>query len=168
MTSYEAQAITDQSFIAKVLVAIDKRVNCWLLDCMSREYRSGVDDSLVNFLDMQRAIRMNTFSFNLPPSIRNHSTKRKRKDDDPTEDTKKVVITNPSINPNWKLREGEDYKQVFAGKNCELRPIIEGKPACPRWNSRGLCFTTCPLSHAPLSGPNKAAYDKYCKRCRNE
>ena len=38
-----AGLLSDQSFISKVLVAIDKRVNCWLLECMNKEHRSTVD-----------------------------------------------------------------------------------------------------------------------------
>ena len=168
LTAYEAQALSDQSFISKVLVVIDKRVNCWLLDCMSKDLRCNVDDTLVNFSDMHRSIRVQTFNFILPPSIRNHSSKRKRQDDETPTETKKNPTSNPNQNPQWKLRDGEDYRQIFAGKNLELRPAIDGKPACTRWNVKGVCFTSCPQSHAPLHGNNKAAYDKFVKKCRGE
>ena len=160
--------MSDQSFIPKILVAIDKRVNCWLMDCMSKDLRCNVDDSLVNFMDMQRAIRMQTFSFILPPSIRNHTSKRKRNDDEQPDNSKKTSVTNSSLHQPWRLRDGEDYRQVFAGKNLDLRPIVDGKPACTRWNVKGVCFSACPQSHAPLTGNNKAAYDKFVKKCRNE
>ena len=31
---YEAHAANDKTFIARILVAIDTRVNCWLNECM--------------------------------------------------------------------------------------------------------------------------------------
>ena len=171
---YEAHAANDKTFIARVLVAIDTRVNCWLNECMSKDLRCNVDDALVDFEDMQRAIKIGSFSFTLPSSIRSHISKdeRTRFDDEDKDDegAKRTTVTNPNRVPAWKLREGEDYKDVFASKHLDRRPKLDGVTCCPRWHIKGICFSNCNLrsTHVKLTSQPKAGMVTYCRTCRDD
>ena len=175
LTTYEAQAAADPSFIAKVLTSIDTRVNCWLQDCSLIPIRSNVDDSLVNFGDLHRQIKTRQFSFTLPASIANTSKQNKRGREDDIEDddrrSKRTPVQNPSPNPRWKICDGEDYNVVFKNKHCEKRPKLNGVRMCPRWNIRGICFTGCNLALTHVTSTADTVtreMDAFCKLCRNE
>ena len=175
LINYESQSLNDPAFIASVLTAIDTRVNCWLMDCATKPLRCNVDDELVDFSDLQKTIRIRQFSFTLPPSIRSHISSNKRRDppsnDDEGREQKRQPIQNPKKNSRWKLREGEDYRKVFADKHIDKRPSVNGVNICPRWHIRGVCFTGCNLkdTHKDISDPEiRRQMDAYCKLCRDE
>jgi len=175
---YESQAASNKEFIAQVLTAIDTRVNCWLEECSMKPIRSNVDDELVCFDDMQRAIKTRQFSYSLPPTIRSHISKpsprepgnspRDHQDDD--RPTKRAPVHNKHRNARWKLKEGEDYKALFSDKNTDKRPTLDGVHICPRWHIKGVCFTGCNLSstHVPLTDPATCRkMDTYCSLCHS-
>ena len=140
--------------------------------------RSNVDDELVCFDDMQRAIKTRQFSYSLPPTIRSHISKpsprepgnspRDHQDDD--RPTKRAPVHNKHRNARWKLKEGEDYKALFSDKNTDKRPTLDGVHICPRWHIKGVCFTGCNLSstHVPLTDPATCRkMDAHCSLCRS-
>ena len=102
LLTYESISINDLSLIASILTAIDTRVNCWLSECANLPLHCNVEDSLINFSDIQRHIKTRQFQFQLPPSIRSHinSSKKRSTDTDSNQDnnndTKRVPVTNPS------------------------------------------------------------------------
>ena len=172
---YESQSMNDNSFIPSILTAIDTRVNCWLTDCATKPHRCNVDDEMVDFADIQKAIRIRHFSFTLPPSIRSHISSTKRREHPPNEDegkgNKRQPIQNPKKNGRWRLKDGEDYRKIFCDKHIDQRPSMDGVNVCPRWHIRGVCFTGCNLSdtHREITDPEtKRQMDNYCKLCRGE
>ena len=174
LTTYEAQAATDPSFIAKVLTAVDTQVNCWLQECSLTPLRCNVDDTLVNFNSIHRQIKTRQFSFHLPASIAHPQNQKKRQrgdDNDEEKKNKRSPIQNPNQNPRWKLRSGEDYNTVFKNKHCDKRPIMNGVRMCPRWHIRGICFSGCNLAQTHVtstSDPITSEMNAFCKLCRNE
>ena len=157
---YESLAAINSEFIAQVLTAIDTRVNCWLTECALKPIRSNVDDGLVCFEDMQRQIKTRQFTFALPPTVRSHVTGNphnsgRKSNDSKDRPPKRSPLSNTNKNPRWKLKEGEDYRKVFAEKHVNKRPILNGVHVCPRWHIKGLCFTGCNLAstHIPLTDP---------------
>ena len=176
LISYESQSLNDNTFIASVLTSIDTRVNCWLQDCATKPFRCNVDDELVDFTDIQKAIRIRQFSFTLPPSIRSHISSSSKRQDPPSNlddgrEQKRQPIQNPKKNNRWKLRDGEDYREIFADKHIGKRPSWNGVNICPRWHIRGVCFSGCNLSetHREITDPElRRQMDTYCKLCRGE
>ena len=171
---FESQAAVDPTFIAKVLVAIDTRVNCWLSECCTKDLRCNIDDSLVDFTDMQRQIKTRQFAFSLPPSIRNNisnTPNRKNPEDNDHEEKpgKRQPIHNPNLNRTWKLKDGEDYRKIFVNAHVSKRPTLKGVNICPRWHVKGVCFTGCNLeaTHIPITDPTLVReMNVYCQMCR--
>ena len=175
LTTYEAQAAIDPLFIAKVLTAIDTRVNCWLEECSTANLRSSVDDSLVDFSYLHRQIRTRSFNFSLPASIAHPNKKKRNRDSDDHDgndrNNKRSPIQNADLNPRWKLKAGEDYNTVFKNKHVDKRPLHNNVRMCPRWHIRGICFSGCNLAttHVTITDDTtRRAMDSFCKLCRNE
>ena len=170
---YESQAVQDPEFIARILTAIDTRVNCWLNECMTQTSRCGVDDELVDFSDMHRQIKTRQFNFSLPPSVRKHvgSTKRNKREDETNEEQppKRTPVHNQKRIHKWKLKEGENYKEKFGNAHVDKRPLLNGVRVCPRWHIKGVCWSECNLkaTHCEITDASVIAdMDKYCRLCR--
>ena len=173
LIAYESQALQDPEFIARILTAIDTRVNCWLNDCTTKTLRCGVDDELIDFSDMHRQIRTRQFSFSLPPSVRKHvsGTKRNMRDNDTNDEqaAKRTPVHNQKRINKWKLKEGENYKQRFGNAHVDKRPTLNGVRVCPRWHIKGVCWAECNLkaTHCEITDTSVIAeMDKYCRLCR--
>ena len=126
---------------------------------------------------MQRAIKTRQFTFVLPPTVRNHVSKPTGKrpalsasyDDD--KPAKRSPVHNKNRISRWKLKDGEDYRKIFAEKNISKRPTMDGVNVCPRWHIKGICFTGCNLAstYIPLTNPAVCRQmDTYCQVCRAE
>ena len=178
LVSYESQAIHDTTFIASILTAIDTRIHCWLQECTTKSLRCNVDDALIDFTDIQRQIKTRQFTFTLPPSVRKHISagpsgghnKSKRNDEnDDEKPAKRIPVHNTKRVSKWKLKGGEDYKQVFGSAHIDRRPTLHGINVCPRWHIKGVCWKSCNLAatHCEITDPAViTGMNEYCKLCR--
>ena len=177
LVSYESQAIHDTTFIASILTAIDTRIHCWLQECTTKSLRCNVDDALIDFTDIQRQIKTRQFHFALPPSVRKHITgipsgshnESKRSDDDGDRPAKRTPVHNTKRVAKWKLKDGEDYTQVFGGANIDRRLTLNSTNVCPRWHIKGVCWKSCNLAstHCEITDPEViTGMNAYCKLCR--
>ena len=138
--------------------------------------QSTVDDQLINFSDLYRSIRICTFTFSLPSSVRKHIPNNNKRNREQQSDYdaipfKCVPVQNPYRSPRWKLRKGEDYHAVFNTKHSEKRPMLYGVRLCPRWHIKGVCFTGCNLAATHRDIRDTALQhemDSYCKLCYGE
>ena len=172
LVSYESQALQDPTFIASIMTEIDTRINCWLTDCTTKPLRCNVDDKLVDFSDMHRHIKTRQFNFSLPLSVRTHvagNKKSKRDDgDDGDKPSKRIPVVNSKRVTKWKLKEGEDYKQMFSTKHISQHPLLNGVRVCPRWHIKGVCWEGCNLepTHRDITDSSViAGMDAYYKIC---
>ena len=153
----KARFASDKMFGAKILFAVDGKIQNYLENCRMAEDRSEVDDSILNFEEITRDISNNRFFIDLPPSFTavekvdpppsNEKKKGKRKRGD---DSNRVV-RNPDPIDGICLRAGEDFGKIFAGKLIDQRPKWGNKKMCTRWHLRHVCFEDCvhKASHVP-------------------
>ena len=59
----------DTKFIAKILVAIDSRVNLYLECCMDSEYPTNMSVRWLDARIMCESIKMHEFNYTLPMSV---------------------------------------------------------------------------------------------------
>jgi hypothetical protein len=162
-TSFKARERTDAKFCSKFLYAIDTHFQLWLEECSNANRRNRVDDNLLNFRSLIKAVRFGTFELNLPSSfsepepkdpIINSSPNKgggKSKENEGNKNKnkgKKTIkrIVNASPPPGFKLAQGETWGISFAKKNIHIhgRVTWEGDcKMCPRWFINGYCFDNC-------------------------
>ncbi len=173
---FERLAANDHEFIAKFLCSIDSRINKWLEMCSL--HRDGndlrpLDNSIIDFDDIVSSIIRGSFSYgalptcilrlksedNAQPSATpitpNTDKKRKR------EDINKVH--NESPNPDWTIRPGENYAEVFA-----CTEVMSDRPegVCARFQIKKYCFSNCKHPHGTISGAKASEFDKFVKKAR--
>ena len=136
----------------------------------------NLDDQLINFDNIHRSIRTQTFSFDLPSSVHHHtSTSNKRDCDTPEDDTaspsKCIPLQNTKSSLRWKLRNGEYYRAVFNNAYSKNYPKLDSVSLCHRWHIKGVCFTGCNLAsihHEIRDTSLQREMDLYCKLCCGE
>ena len=81
---------------------------------------------------------------------------------------------NSNIPPEFRLKQNESYKDVFASKNVEARPMwTQGCRMCPRWWIIGKCYKDCRnvgshVKSSDLPADKKSAFIEYLEICRRE
>ena len=176
--TFEHSQIRDTQFASKLCYAVDTRIFRWLQQCLRKNDRESVDDSLIDFKPMFASVLTDSFYQELPlaiselPSSNNADTenvnnrKRKRVLDDQEERR----VTNPKTNPDWMLKENESYSELVSSKHVDKRPILNGKRMCPRYHMKGYCFTNCANknSHIPSKDVDKntaKAFFEFVRLC---
>ena len=179
----------DQTLIAKIMYAVDTRLQLWLSDGHTATDREEMDDGIIDLVPIITNVHMDQLVVSLPsclnPTLRKppedddeseepKSPRRKKKkvkdDEDKTSKNRKVV--NHHAPASFRLLEGESYKNTFANKHVDARPMWDGNcKMCPRWNTLGYCFADCKHKDSHVSGDDipankKAAYDEYLVICR--
>ena len=171
----------------KMLFALDEEVQRWLEDCMTTEDREDVDDSILEDLtDIIRDVLKGRFNIILPNTFKMetmHSQhvdltsgprnpKKQRLKDAANDD--RGVIENTDPNEDYKMLDGEIYKQVFCGKNVCHRVDWDddGTKMCPRFHSKFYCFANCrhKASHVPKSQvptDKDTKYKQFLKKIRS-
>ena len=192
-TIYKAAIVNDEAFPAKVMYAIDIRFQRWLAECKRASDRCEVDDRIIDLSEIGNDICNSRFFVNLPPSFsRPHDSiedekpsgsggaqggGRKRKSDkDEKDGNKKKQVQNDDQIEEFKLKDGESWRNDFCGKCVDFRPTWKGMEKvkmCPRWHTKGDCFEDCrhKESHVGSSEVNdreKTEYKKYLKKVRSE
>ena len=186
--AFETRQAGDELFAAKFLFAVDTRSQIWLKNCTVADDRSEVNDAIVNFRELVNDVILGRFNVILPATVQMKGEdlvedgvhgevasglsngKRKREDDN----SSKKSITNTERVEGLELREGESWKDVFCGEASKER-VRWNKSCfmCPRWFSRGFCFSDCHnkeshVSKSNLSEAKEKEYRGYLKRVRKE
>ena len=187
---YEELQAKDSTFVAQVIYSASIRIQNWFQECLHKDIRDTVDDSLIDFSETHRSIINRQFQIALPVSISNFSkpssppsgykpsssspqgedksTKKRKNKKQGGRET--VGTKNSKTISSWLLQDGEDYRKIFAGKakpkfasgNCRW---------CPRWHTKGQCFDDCPdvKNHIPsmdIPKEHREDYTSHCKECR--
>ena len=154
---FKINAVTDSTYMAKFLLAVDKRFQAWLSDCMEKEHRVDVDDDEINFRQLNRHVRHNEFVIQLPPtfiaaSSNDKKSKGKAKAVDSKREQKKPrfehkkedEVASEKVDDDFKLSKGELWGIVFKRKAREIDvPWNDSCKMCPRWHIFGHCWKTC-------------------------
>jgi hypothetical protein len=173
-------------FIAKFMFAVDTRVNLWLEACEEHKFRDQVDDTLIDFTDIIKDVRLRNFNYILPPSIRevvekaNNTkdtdeslelgpTSKKKRTTSPEENSRKI---NNSKIAKW-LTNDETYNKCFRSQDIlKSRPKLNGVPMCHRWHCKGYCFENCnnKASHIAsneVASCAKKAFENWIENAKN-
>ena len=168
---------SDDQYAAKVLLAIDTRVQRWLSECKIAKERSSVDDSIVNFKDLINDILNSRFAVDLPnvfradtpPTLQAHEShpnkKRRGEKDNFAKKRGDRGDDNRVINSNqfeaFKMKPNDDWRN-FCGEIQQTRPFwIEQDKTfmCHRWHIKGYCFADCANRDSHV-GKEKVSADK--------
>ncbi len=169
---FERLAANDNEFIAKFLCSIDSRINKWLEMCSL--HRNGddlrdLDNDIINFDDIISSIIKGSFTYGALPAC---ILQLKSEDPDPSPgpiNKKKrkhegiTKVQNESPNPEWTLRPGEIYAQVFS---CPEMMLERPKGVCPRFQIKKYCFSNCSHPHSAISGATASEFDTFVKKAR--
>ena len=149
--------------------------------CRRAKDRDMVDDSLIDFAPLITSVLLDNYLQPLPPSLALFEGKQRTpavsNDNDlppwkqPAKE--KGLDTNAPLHPEWKLRESESYKKVFAGCFIKAKPLFKQHPVCPRYHVLGTCPKSCrhEVSHVPhkeLPDKAKKAFSEFCDKCRGK
>ena len=179
----------NKDLAAQFLFAIDIKIQRWLGQCKHAKDRSEVDDRLVDFKDLMDEVLDQKFSRVLPPSFSqpqpsledgtDEPQPKKRKKGKKGDETDGRKVTNPSVLPEFKVVDDNEWKSKFCGRCIEDRPVWkevqngQNIAMCPRWHSRGFCFKDChnAQSHVEpdkVPANKKAEYQSYLKKVRGQ
>lgn len=195
--TFKTQEI-ELEFTSKFLLAIDKRFQIWLDNCMTATDRTRVDDGILNFHPLIDTVRFGTFDLRLPLTFKeskpeNTNTKNKKAggggsgggDDDADNGAKgkkrrkseqSERITNEHQPEHFKMKDGETWPTHFANKNVNSRvPWKDDGDAkmCPRWFIGGYCFKNCfhKISHVKadeIPSDKMTAFKTFLNQIRGE
>lgn len=184
---FKINAVTDSTYMAKFLLAVDKRFQAWLSDCMEKENRVDVDDDEIDFRHLMRLVRHNEFVIQLPPTFttasaddkksdsKSKSGEQKREQKKPRiEYNKEDVVTSEKVDDDFKLSKGELWGIVFKKKAKEINVAWNDScKMCPRWHIFGSCWKTCEhaCSHVPadqVPPEKKELFTSWMAECRKK
>lgn len=180
---------TDPSLIARMMFAVDNRVQLWLSYLRNAQDREDVNDEVLNCSSILNEIILDQFHLVLPPTFamsRNKAdeedvqpTKRIKKDkdkDDKSRDKGKDGNDRRDVNKHppaeFRILEGEIYKTTFGVNNQQHRvKWDEDNTMCPRWWTHGICYKDCrnKASHVPtnqLPADKKSAFAEFLEAAR--
>jgi hypothetical protein len=168
----------DSQFIAKLIYAIDDRIYQWLRQCSIAETVTDTSLELTEFNTIFKDVLLSRFDISLPPNIVKIKQKTRLNNSISDEDmdakrpkaTPAVMIRNPNIKKEWKLRNTEKWETIFRGKSRH-GPILSfgGKP-CLKYHVKGFCFGDCTFidSHKSLNNEDEKTTENYIKELRGE
>jgi hypothetical protein len=177
----KAKMCNDPSLITKILFAMDTRIQLWLSDGRTATDREEMNDNIIDLASIITNVLMDQLVVSLPPCLtttvkkqqedevllRSPLKKKKKVKDDEDKRSKDRKVVNKNALAAFRLREGENYKEVFANKHIEDRPMWDDQcRMCPRWHTLGYCFADCnhKASHVPedeIPANLKTAYSDF-------
>eukprot|EP00978_Attheya_sp_CCMP212_P014952 scaffold38377_cov30-Attheya_sp.AAC.1 len=146
---YEALQAKDKTFVAQVIFSHSVHIDNWFRECLTKEDRSLVDDSLLNFVEDHRLIINRRFTMGLPVSISNFSKtpvekthpmnatpspqdgKRQKRGngrgndaspDDTTQPIRSIGVVNPKPRREWQLKEKESWRKSSPSERSLATP----------------------------------------------
>ena len=149
-TTYCEMLRINQWFTVRVLYIVDIRTQNFFRSAQQGIFAAAPLDFSTMFEDIAQNC---TFKAILPPCIMN-GRKRKNDEDDPNRNNNRnngAWKKNMHTNPEWKLRQGESYKEVFHPHRecCPCRPN-RSIAICAKSQICGGCFEGCPFDHTKI------------------
>ena len=85
-------------------------------------------------------------------------------------DEMSIRVRNNNPVSKWKIRDNEDYAEVFKGKVLGGPILSMGVPGCHKFHNKGFCFPDCTqkASHCVLAGDDFKKFDARVKALRGE
>ena len=177
----EAAQFRDKLFATKLGYVVDTRAYRWLQQCQACDNREDVNDKLIQFENIVEQILTDSFIQILPTTFKEFDNKSDQNGDKnsqrPHNKRQRLIqqgqpekIVNPRPIKDWNIPPG-DFQKYFAGKNLEMRPVLEGRPMCTRFHSKFYCFTDCAnkITHKAsldLKESTKQAYGNFLRKVR--
>ena len=83
------------------------------------------------------------------------------------------MVNNPQMDPDWKLRPGKKWGDVFAGCSLECQLDYNGLKVCHQWQIQGNCYADCrnAVTHVAkdkFSVEICLVFDAYVRKCRGK
>ena len=181
----------DKTLTAKILYTIDSRTQLFLSYLRRANDIEEVSTSITDFTQMANELMLGQLNVMLPatftlPTIEKDDKNeqenppkgggKRRKKGGPTPlgeiEGGGRLDNNSNIPPEFRLKENESYKDVFANKHVEARPMWNDKcKMCPRWWIIGRCYKDCKnveshVSSSDLPANTKTAFIEYLELCR--
>jgi len=177
---FKGRIAADGDLPAKILYAMEIRIQRWLGECEKYEDRSMVNDRLVCFDEVFEMVMSCSLNVTLPPNFiksppknptvtppgaededgKGHEKSKKRKQGDGDEDR---IIKNTAPITEFLMKEGGIWKRDFAGKCSRDRPTWGDEWMCARWHIHGECFVDCnnKSSHVAACAVPQAKRDEF-------
>ena len=165
------QIALDEWFAAKLLFALDKRVQRWLRSCKNATVsRAHVTDYVLDFENLLEQVFNGNFHMVLPMSFKKIEVEPKSDtsnlskrtlaggniSNDPDTNPKKGkrksengngnLVSNSAQDEEFKVRAGETWKDTFSKQFPLDRPFWDEASKvkiCARWHIKGDCFDNC-------------------------
>ena len=190
---FKGKIATDKSLIAQILYNIDNRTQLFFSYLRRANDLENVSESITDFTPMANDLALGQLIVVLPatftqPTIAKDDDnehegppkggKRRKKGPGGSEtllekrEGESRLDNNSNIPPEFRLKQNESYKDVFASKHVEARPMwTQGCRMCPRWWIIGRCYKDCRNvgSHVGISdlpADKKSAFIEYLEICR--
>jgi len=187
---YSTLHTADPFFFAKVLYAIDHALQSHWRSCSSNEDRLSVNDRVLFMDEVQETILNFSFARNIPKSIRdkiqayldnkdkefgkngdgkpggaqNNGNNGKKKPGN--KDNTEIVHNSDKFHPNWRVKEEENFSNVFYHRQKDCPQTVDGKTICMKFLIRGMCDTACTRAHT-LSAADSKKFDNFVEWCRS-
>ncbi len=178
---FKGRIASDSKLPAKILYALEIRIQRWLGECLKFEDRSMVNNHLVCFDEVFEMVMNSTINVTLPPNFVKPAPKspptstgaasaegdgkkkggKKRKLD---EIDGKRIVKNPAPISVFLMKDSKNWKEHFAGKCSKVCPKWDDTTfMCARWHIRGKCFVDCnnKASHVGASAVPQAKKDNF-------
>ena len=79
-----------------------------------------------------------------------------------------IMVRNEDINPEWKLKDNENWTQIFRHKSRDAPVLANRCKACLKYHVKGFCFEDCKFrgTHIQLLGEDFKKTDANIKPLR--
>jgi hypothetical protein len=158
---FKGHIASNSKLPAKILYALEIRIQRWLGKCLKFKDRSMVNNRLVCFDEVFEMVMNSTINVTLPPNFvkpapkspptstgaasvegdgkKNGGKKRKSGKIDGER-----IVKNPAPISEILMKDGKNWKEHFASKCSKDRPKWDDTTfMCARWHIRGECFVDC-------------------------
>ena len=61
-----------------------------------------------------------------------------------------VMVRNENVDANWKLKNNENWIQIFRHKSKDAPVLSNGCKACLKYHVKGFCFDDCKFKNAHI------------------
>jgi hypothetical protein len=158
---FKGRIASDSKLLAKILYALEIRIQRWLGVCLKFEDRLMANNRLVCFDEVFEMVMNSTINITLPPNFVKPAPKSpptstgaasaegdgKKKGGKKRKSGKidgERIVKNPAPISEFLMKDGENWKEHFAGKCSKDCPKWDDTTfMCARWHIRGECFVGC-------------------------
>jgi hypothetical protein len=174
---YSSLQAADPTFCAKVLFSIDSALQIHWRSCCNSPDHSSVNDKVLMMQDSQDMILHHNFIQQIPRLISDRISEQKDETKIPGKipnqrlDQKKdknlqkeIVVDNQKSHLRWRVKEGENYSNIFYRNQKKCPKTKEGKQICMKLFLCGFCDKSCQRAHT-LSKEEETEFDNFVGRC---